>query len=87
MDQISHSSPFDAIRHEDEHGKEYWSARELYKLLGYSSLQAFQNTIVKAREACAVSKEDVFYHFYPMPPLKAPELQTWGMKAVFLVWG
>ena len=64
MSQLSHTSPFDAIRHEDENGKEYWCARELYKLLGYSSLQAFQNTIVKAREACAVSKEDVFYHFY-----------------------
>jgi DNA-damage-inducible protein D len=64
MNQISHTSPFDTIRHEDEHGQEYWSAKELYKLLGYSSLQAFQNTIVKAREACEVSKEDVFYHFY-----------------------
>jgi DNA-damage-inducible protein D len=64
MNQLSHTSPFDAIRHEDELGQEYWSAKELYKLLGYSSLQAFQNTIIKAREACEVSKEDVFYHFY-----------------------
>jgi DNA-damage-inducible protein D len=64
MNQISHTSPFDTICHEDEHGREYWSARELYKLLGYSSLQAFQNTIVKAREACEDSKQDIFYHFY-----------------------
>jgi DNA-damage-inducible protein D len=64
MNQLTHTSPFDTIRHEDEHGKEYWSARELYKLLGYSSLNAFQNTIVKAREACEDSKQDVFYHFY-----------------------
>ena len=64
MSQIPHTSPFDAIRHEDENGKEYWSAKDLYKLLGYSSLQAFQYTIIKAREACEVSKEDVFYHFY-----------------------
>jgi DNA-damage-inducible protein D len=64
MSQILHTSPFDAIRHEDEHGKEYWSARELYKLLGYSSLQAFQNTIVKARIACDDSKADIFSHFY-----------------------
>ncbi|HEX9131165.1 MAG TPA: BRO family protein [Ktedonobacteraceae bacterium] len=64
MSQIPHTSPFDGIRHEDEHGKEFWSARELGKLLGYSSLQAFQNTIIKAREACEDSKEDVFYHFY-----------------------
>jgi DNA-damage-inducible protein D len=64
MSQISHTSPFDAIRHEDEHCKEFWSARELYKLLGYSSLRAFQNTIEKARIACEDSKQDVFYHFY-----------------------
>ena len=64
MSQLARTSPFDGIRHEDEHGKEYWSARELYKLLGYSSLQAFQNTIEKARIACEISKEDVFYHFY-----------------------
>jgi DNA-damage-inducible protein D len=64
MSQLARISPFDAIRHEDEHGKDYWSARELYKLLGYSSLQAFQNTLVKARIACENSKEDVFYHFY-----------------------
>jgi DNA-damage-inducible protein D len=64
MSQIPHTSPFDAIRHEDEHGKEYWSARELHKLLGYSTLQAFQNTIEKARIACENSKQDVFDHFY-----------------------
>lgn len=64
MSQIPHTSPFDAIRHEDERGKEYWSARELGKLLGYSSWQAFQNTIEKARIACENSKENVFYHFY-----------------------
>ena len=32
-----HSSPFDAIRHLDENGNKYWSARELYKVLGYST--------------------------------------------------
>lgn len=36
MNQIPHTSPFDGIRHEDEDGKEFWSARELYKLLGYT---------------------------------------------------
>jgi hypothetical protein len=31
-----HLSPFDAIRHIDEQLGEYWSARELYKILGYT---------------------------------------------------
>lgn len=40
------------------------SARELYKILGYSSSRALQNTVEKARIACENSKEDVFQHFY-----------------------
>jgi hypothetical protein len=30
-----HTSPFDAIRKVDEQGNEYWSARELSKLLSF----------------------------------------------------
>jgi DNA-damage-inducible protein D len=64
MSQIPHTSPFEAIRHKDEHTKEYWSAHELYKILGYSSSRALQNTVEKARIACENSKEDIFQHFY-----------------------
>src|SRR6266480_3081773 len=64
MSQIPHTSPFDGIRHEDEHGKEYWSARELGKLLGYSSWHAFQNTLVNAREACGHNNQYALDHFY-----------------------
>ena len=59
-----HTSPFDKIRREDERGKEYWSARELGKQLGYSSWQSFQNTIIKAREACEHNKQYALDHFY-----------------------
>jgi DNA-damage-inducible protein D len=45
MDNTPHTSPFDAIGREDENGKEYWSARELYKLLGYSRWEKFQKSI------------------------------------------
>ncbi len=64
MNQLTHTSPFDGIRHEDERGKEYWSDRKMGKLLGYSSLQSFQNTIVKAREACVHNKQYALDHFY-----------------------
>jgi DNA-damage-inducible protein D len=64
MNKIPHTSPFEAIRHKDEYTKEYWSTRELYKILGYSSSRALQNTIEKARIACENSKEDAFQHFY-----------------------
>jgi DNA-damage-inducible protein D len=64
MNQLTHTSPFDGIRHEDERGKEFWSARELGKLLGYSSWHAFQNTLVKAREACSHNNQYALEHFY-----------------------
>ena len=63
MSQIPHTSPFDSIRHEDEQGKEYWSARELYKLLGYATWQKFQNAIEQAKIACENSEQPVSDHF------------------------
>jgi DNA-damage-inducible protein D len=63
MSQIPHTSPFDGIRHEDEHGKEFWSARELGKLLGYGEYRKFKNAIEKAEEACKNSDQAVADHF------------------------
>ena len=64
MNQSTRISPFDGIRHQDERGKEYWSDRELGKLLSYSRWQSFQNAIVKAREACVHNNQYALDHFY-----------------------
>jgi DNA-damage-inducible protein D len=64
MNQLTHTSPFDEIRHRDEHGRDYWSARELGKVLGYSSWQSFHNTLVKAIEACGHNEQYALDHFY-----------------------
>lgn len=56
-------SPFDAIRHMDEDG-EYWSARELAKLLEYSRWQKFLPVIEKAEEACKNSNQATGDHFH-----------------------
>ena len=64
MSQIPHTSPFDGIRHEDEHGKEFWSARELYKLLGYTRWEKFQKSIEEAKIACENSNQAVSDHFH-----------------------
>lgn len=45
-------SPFEAIRHSDESGQEYWSARELMVVLGYHTWIKFKPVIKKAEEAC-----------------------------------
>jgi len=61
---MSHTSPFDAIRKEDEQGGEYWSARDLGKLLGYTAnYRNFQKAIDKAKVACEGSGQSVSDHF------------------------
>ncbi len=58
-----HTSPFDAILRVDEQGNEYWSARDLYKLLGYSTWQKFQFAIQQAKKSCENSGYAVSDHF------------------------
>jgi DNA-damage-inducible protein D len=57
------SSPFDAIRQYDQMGNEYWSARDLCKLLGYSTWQKFQSVIEQAKIACENSGQATSDHF------------------------
>ena len=45
------TSPFDSIRHFDDNGNEYWSARELQGLLGYERWERFDDTIERAKVA------------------------------------
>ena len=54
---------FDNIKHIDEFGNEYWSARELMPLLEYSKWQNFHKVINMAKMACKLSNYDVFEHF------------------------
>lgn len=44
-------SDFESIRRETD-GIEYWSARDLQKVLGYSEWRNFEKTIEKAVESC-----------------------------------
>ena len=61
---IPRTSPFDAIRHESEQYGEYWSGRELYKLLGYSRWEKFKDTIERAKLACEESGAEISDHFH-----------------------
>lgn len=54
---------FDAIRHVDTNGKEYWLARDLYELLGYSTWRRFSEVIARARQACISLKINTEDHF------------------------
>lgn len=46
-----------------ENGVEYWLARDLQHLLGYTKWDNFVNVIVKARIACEVSGHEILDHF------------------------
>ncbi len=47
----------------EQDGIEYWLARELQELLGYSDWRNFLNTISKAKESCKTTGEAVSDHF------------------------
>lgn len=51
FNQNSTTSPFDAIKHEERDGREWWSARELMPLLGYDKWERFSGAIDRTRQA------------------------------------
>ena len=55
-------SPFEKIKRISEDGYEYWSARDLYKLLGYSEYRHFLPVIDKVKEALISLNEDIENH-------------------------
>lgn len=54
---------FEGHTQETENGIEYWLARDIQHLLGYSEWRNFQNTISKAKTACEVSEHTIEDHF------------------------
>lgn len=50
LTRIENESPFDAIRHFDDNGKECWYARELMTLMGYKQWRSFKQAIDVALE-------------------------------------
>lgn len=59
----SQKSSFEQIRRIDEDGSEYWSARDMAKVLEYSEYRHFLPVIEKAKEACANSNNNPLDHF------------------------
>jgi DNA-damage-inducible protein D len=56
-------SPFEAIRHEKEPLGDYWSARELARLLGYTEFGKFKKALERAEKACEQSGQAITDHF------------------------
>ncbi len=54
---------FEEIKKINEYGQEYWSARDLYKILGYTEYGKFMPAIKRAKKACKNSGQEVDLHF------------------------
>ena len=54
---------FENIKHLDENGVEFWTARELMPLLSYNKWQNSEEVLKKAQRACVNSGQDIRNHF------------------------
>ena len=59
----NYNNIFENIKHIDEFGNEYWSARELQKALEYNKWSNFKKVINKAIDACNLSNFNISDHF------------------------
>lgn len=63
---------FEDIKHLDEQGNEYWTARELIPVLEYNEYRFFKKVIDKAIDACKSSNikaSEHFVHVHDMIPI------------------
>ena len=63
--QVIHTltNNFETFAHKTEEGIEFWLARDLQQLLGYTKWDNFKNVILKAKTACELSGQDIEDHF------------------------
>jgi DNA-damage-inducible protein D len=71
---------FEQIKRLDESGNEYWSARDLGKVLEYLEYRNFQPAIERAKEACQNSGHNLSDHFVDMHEMI--EIGKGGKRAV-----
>ena len=63
--QVIHSltDNFESFSHQTEEGIEFWLARDLQQLLGYSKWDNFKNVLFKSKTACELSGQETLDHF------------------------
>ncbi len=74
------SSLFEQIKKMDEKGNEFWSSRDMAKVLEYSEYRHFQPVIAKAKEACKNSGHAIEDHFEDI--LEMIEIGKGGQREV-----
>ena len=72
---------FEAIKHFDENGSEYWFARELKEVLSYKEWRKFEGVIDKAIKSCQNSGISALEHFVGADKtIKMPNEATKSIK-------
>ena len=71
---------FENIKHFDEHGNEYWKARELQIALRYTQWRNFKLVVNKAKKACENSGYNVFECFVELN--KTSKMPHGGVKKI-----
>ncbi len=71
---------FESIKKVSRSGVEYWTARELFPLLGYSAWQSFEEVITRAARAALSSGQRVENHFRRLT--KLVEIGSGGKREV-----
>jgi len=54
---------FENVKKVNQYHQEYWSARELAKILDYSDFRNFEKVIVKAKKSCKNAGQSIKNHF------------------------
>lgn len=57
------TNPFDAMRQVNDQNSEYWSGRDLAKILGYTTWRRFTGVLQRAEQAAIGSGFDLSNHF------------------------
>jgi len=85
MQDSPHVSLFDAIRKRADDGSEYWPARELSKVLGFTAWCNFNNTVIaRAMKSCEENGQAVSDHFVQSyKPIKGGKGSTQEVNASY----
>jgi DNA-damage-inducible protein D len=61
--RVPEDKGFEELKSVNQHGAEYWSARDLQPLLGYNQWRSFEKAVTKAITSCRQSGNDPGHHF------------------------
>lgn len=75
---------FEDIKHIDENGNEYWSARELQLVLDYKEWRKFDRVISKSISSCINSRNDIKFNFVQSDKIVKTGVSTKNIKDYYL---